>query len=66
MENRARRNLFMSTTLVSFLMAVAFKFDNGGLHSSWSGRPQIAIVLVVLGIVLSASWLRSERDLREN
>ena len=61
MENRARRNLFMSTTLVCLLMAAAFKFDNGGVHWFWSGRPQIAVVLVVLGIVLGANWFRSER-----
>ena len=55
----------MSTTLISFLMAAAFKFDSTGLHWFWSGRPQVAIVLVVLGIVLGASWLRSERSLRK-
>ena len=51
----------MSTTLVCLLMAAAFKFDNGGVHWFWSGRPQIAVVLVILGIVLGANWFRSER-----
>ena len=53
----------MSTTLICFLMAAAFKFDSAGLHWFWSARPQIAIVLVVAGIVLGASWFRSERSL---
>jgi hypothetical protein len=61
MENRARRNLFMSTTLVCLLMAAAFKFDNGEMHWFWSGQPLVGVVLVVLGIVLGAYWFRSER-----
>ena len=58
MENRARRNLLTSTTLVSLLMAVAFKFDNNGIHWFWSDKPQVAIVLILLAIVLGVFWLR--------
>ena len=58
MENRARRNLLTSTTLVSLLMAVAFKFDNNGMHWFWSDKPQVAIVLILLAIVLGVFWLR--------
>jgi hypothetical protein len=63
MENRLRRNLFMSTTLISLLLAVAFKFDNNGIHWFWSDKPQVAVVLVILGIVLSSRWLREARRL---
>ena len=65
MDNRARRNLFMSTTLVSFLMAAAFKFDANGIRWFWSDKPGVAIGLIVLGSVLGTFWIRSRKPVRE-
>ena len=63
MENRQRRNLFMSTTLISLLLAVAFKFDNDGIRWFWTDKPQVAVILAILGIVLGICWLREARRL---
>ena len=63
MENRQRRNLFMSTTLISLLLAVAFKFDNDGIRWFWTDKPQVAVILAILGIVLGIYWLREARRL---
>ena len=65
MASRARRNLFMSTTLMSLLLAVAFKFDKSGIRWLWSDRPQVAVALVVLGIVLAVFWVRAQKRLRQ-
>jgi hypothetical protein len=63
MATRARRNLFMSTSLMCFLLAAAFGFDLLGTHWFWSGRPQVAVFLVALGVVLGFFWLRTQRGL---
>lgn len=63
MNNQARRNLFMSTTLMCSLLAAAFTFDKQGAHWFWSGQPQVAIVLLVLAIVAARFWLRSQKRL---
>lgn len=64
MPRRARRNLFMSTTLMCVLFAIAFKFDKSGVHWFWSDRPWVAAVLLVAGAVLSAFWVRAQEQLR--
>jgi hypothetical protein len=66
MDNRARSNLFMSTTLVSFLMAAAFKFDADGIHWFWADKSGVAIGLIVLGCVLGMFWIRSRKPLRQD
>jgi hypothetical protein len=61
--SRARRNLFMSTTLMSFLLAAAFTVHDG-VHWFWSDRPWVAGLLLVLGVVLALLWARAQRDLK--
>jgi hypothetical protein len=58
MPSRARRNLFMSTTLMSILFAIAFKFDKSDVHWFWSDRPWVAAVLLVVGVVAGVFWGR--------
>lgn len=52
----------MRTSLMCFLLAAAFGFDLFGTHWFWSGRPQVAVVLVVLGIILGFLWFRSQKS----
>lgn len=60
---KARRNLFMSTTLMCFFLAVAFTFDWQSTHWLWSGKPQVPVVLLTLALVLGCGWLRSRQRL---
>ena len=59
MATRARQNLYMSTSLMCFLLAATFKFDLLGTHWLWAGRSEVAILLVVLGAALGFLWFRS-------
>ena len=63
MANRARRNLFVSLTLMSFLLAAAFKIQNG-LHWFWADQPVVAVLLVALGILFAVMWARAQKDLQ--
>jgi hypothetical protein len=56
MATRGRQNLYLSTSLMCFLLAVTFKFDLLGTHWLWAGRSEVAILLVVLGAVLGILW----------
>ena len=63
MANRARRNLFLSLTLMSFLLAGAFKIRNG-IHWFWANQPVVAVILVALGILFAVMWARAQKDLQ--
>ena len=58
-----RRNLFMSTTIMCLLLAVASTFDKQGILWLWSDKPYVAIALLVLAIILGSFWLRSQKQL---
>ena len=55
----------MSATLMSVLFAIAFTYDKRGLHWFWSGRPWVGAVLLVLGAVLGAFWVRAQKQLQQ-
>ena len=63
MATRARRNLFVSLTLMSFLLAAAFKIQNG-VHWFWTDQPLVAGLLVALGILFAVLWARAQKDLQ--
>ena len=63
MATRARRNLFLSVTLMSFLLAGAFKIQNG-FHWFWARQPVIAGLLVALGILFAVMWARAQKELQ--
>jgi len=60
---RARRNLFVSLTLMSFLLAAAFKIQNG-MHWFWADQPVVAGLLVALGILFAVLWARAQKDVQ--
>ncbi len=60
MATQGRRNLFLSTSLMCFLLAGTFKFDLLGTHWLWAGRTETAVILVVLGLVLGVLWIRAQ------
>ena len=63
MATRARRNLFISLTLMSFLLAAAFKIHNG-VHWFWVDQPLVAGLLVALGILFALMWSRARKDVQ--
>ena len=63
MATRARRNLFISLTLMSFLLAAAFKIHNG-VHWFWMDQPLVAGLLVAFGILFALMWARARKDLQ--
>ena len=63
MASRARRNLFVSATLMSFLLAAAFKLRNG-FQWFWADQPVVAALLVGLGILFAVMWARAQKDLQ--
>ena len=54
----------MSTTLMYILLAIAFKWDESGVHWFWSDTPWVAVVLLGGGAVLGVFWAREQKDLR--
>ncbi|HEY6808687.1 MAG TPA: hypothetical protein VI160_07855 [Gemmatimonadales bacterium] len=62
MATRARRNLFASLTLMSFLLAGAFTMHDG-VHWIWADRPLVAALLVILGLLFAARWARAWKEL---
>ena len=65
MASRARRNHYISMTLAGLLTAVAFKFDESGIHWLWSDWPVVAAVWLLLGIVHGILWVREQKQLRQ-
>ena len=63
MATRARRNLLISLTLMSFLLAAAFKIQNG-LHWFWADQPLVAGLLIALGRLFAVLWARAQKDLQ--
>jgi hypothetical protein len=63
MASRARRNLFVSATLMCFLLAAAFRLRNG-FHWFWADQPVVAALLVALGILCAVMWARAQKALR--
>lgn len=62
MASRSRRNLFVSLTLMSFLLAAAFKIQNG-FHWFWTDQPLVAVLLAALGILFAVMWARAQKRL---
>jgi len=60
---RARRNLFVSLTLMSFLLEGAFTIHNG-VHWFWADQPLVAGLLSALGILFAVLWARARKDLQ--
>ena len=63
MATRARRNLFLSATLMTLLLAAAFKIRHG-MHWLWANQPWVGVLLVVLGIVFAVLWSRAQKALQ--
>jgi hypothetical protein len=60
------RNLWMSATLMCALFAIAFTFDNKGIHWIWASAWQGALVLSVAAMVFATLWIRASKRLKMN
>ena len=63
MASRARRNLFVNATLMSFLLAGAIKIKNG-VHWFWADQPIVGVLLMSLGVLFAVMWARAQRNLQ--
>ena len=60
-----KRNLFMSLTLMSALVAIAFSFDGAGAHWLWSDNMPVAMILGILAIIFGSFWFGTYRKIKE-
>lgn len=59
-----KRNLLLSVSLMTGLLAVAFTFDNDEIHWLWADNKPVAVILAVAAITLGLFWLQSFLKLR--
>ena len=60
-----KRNLFMSTTIMCGLLAVAFTFKIDQITWLWTDSKPVGIILVILTIILGIQWVRHQRLLNK-
>ncbi len=60
-----RRNLFMSTTLICGLFAVAFTFKINQITWLWTDIKPVGMILIVLTFILALQWYRYQRILNK-
>ena len=59
-----KRNLFMSTTLMSGLFIMAFQFDSNGIYWMWKESIQVPIVLSIVTLILGYFWFIENKKLK--
>ena len=60
-----KRNLFMSTTIMCGLFAVAFTFNIDHVNWLWSDSKPVGIVLAILTVILGIQCVRQQRFLNK-
>ena len=60
-EIMKKRNLFMSTTLMAACSALAFTFNDEGIHWIWANNKPVAVVLALLAITLGICWAKATK-----
>ena len=60
-----KRNLFMSTTIMCGLLAVAFTFKMDQINWLWNDSKPVGFMLVILTIILGIQWVRHQRLLNK-
>ena len=58
---KKKRNLFMSTTLMSAFFLISFKFNSTTITWMWQGDRVIPIILGVLTLVLAVFWIKESK-----
>ena len=60
-----KRNLFMSTTIMCGLFAVAFTFKIDQSTWLWTDRKPVGLILVIMTIILGIQWVRQQKPLNK-
>ncbi len=60
-----KRNLFMSTTIMCGLFAVAFTFKIDQITWLWTDRKPVGLILVIMTIILGIQWVRQQKPLNK-
>lgn len=63
---KSRRNLFMSSTLMSMFLIGTFNIDENGINWIWTGQIQVPIILGISSIILGVFWILENRKLKIN
>jgi hypothetical protein len=65
LKKMKKRNLFMSTTIMCGLFAVAFTFKLDQITWLWANNKPVGIILVIMTIVLGIQWVIQQKLLNK-